>query len=106
MQCVLAREVWHKCRVLLGLQFEAPLRDSTVQQWWSEERGKFRDKEPHWFDSLVCTAEHALWKNRNARCFNNVHQQRSADELTTLILDEFYKLKVVHRIGDRVFDNG
>ncbi|XP_047075931.1 uncharacterized protein LOC124685957 [Lolium rigidum] len=106
MQCVLAREVWHKCRVLLGLQFEAPLRDSTVQQWWSVERGKFRDKERHWFDSLVCTAGHALWKNRNAWCFNNVHQQRSTDELTALILDEFYKLKAVHRSGDGVFDNG
>jgi hypothetical protein len=48
-----------------------------LQEWWLAERAKCRDKDIGWFDSFICTIGYALWKNRNAWCFNNV--QRSGE---------------------------
>ncbi|KAM0821681.1 hypothetical protein ACQ4PT_072040 [Festuca glaucescens] len=105
IQCVMAREVWYKCREELQLQFEIPDSDSNLQDWWLSERGRFREKERAWFDRLVCTVGHALWKNRSALCFNNTPLQRSADQLASAVREEFSNLRRVHRT-DRVFDNG
>ena len=63
------------------------------------ERVKFRDKERKWFDTLVCTGCHAIWKNRNAWCFDNPRRQKSAEGIASSILEDFTALRVVRRVG-------
>ena len=88
------------------LNFQEPLQQSTLQEWWLTQRVRFLAKERKWFDGLVCTVSHALWKNRNAHCFNNVQQQYSSEGLAKRILDEFAILRSMFQAGVGVLDNG
>jgi hypothetical protein len=105
IQCVTAREVWFYCRQALNLQFRIPTIADTLEQWWVGERARFREKHRKWFDGLVITAGHALWKNRNAWCFQNVERQHSARELSEIILEEFHLLRRVRERGGGVGDS-
>jgi hypothetical protein len=106
VRCVYAREVWWGCGQRLGMHFQTPEENSSLTEWWTKERRRFRAKEKRWFDGLVCTVGHALWKLRNAWCFGNVHSQYPVEVLVTRILEEFRMYRVTHdqRVG--VFDNG
>jgi exonuclease III len=106
VQCVFAREVWYRCRQALRLTFDIPTSDGTIQSWWTRERVRFSNKDRKWFDGLVCTVCHGLWKNRNAFCFNNVQRQYTAPTLVAQILEEFRLIRCAHRVGEGVFDNG
>jgi hypothetical protein len=97
--CVVAREVWHGCGRELGIIFSAPPVDSNLRDWWTTERRRFRDREKKWFDGLICTVGYALWKLRNAWCFNNEQRQHSTHNLVALIVEEFKMLRRVHREG-------
>jgi hypothetical protein len=54
------------CRSALGVHFELPNEDSLLQNWWLLERARFSKIDRRWFDGMVCTVDHSLWKNRNA----------------------------------------
>ncbi|KAK1597004.1 hypothetical protein QYE76_048296 [Lolium multiflorum] len=97
VQCVFAREVWHLCRQALRLNFEIPTTDSTIQSWWTRERARFSNKDRKWFDGLVCTVCHGVWKNRNAYCFHNVQRQHTVHTLVARILEEFRLIRQAHR---------
>ena len=62
------------------------------------KRERFRDKERRWFDTLVCTGCHAIWKNINEWCFSNPHRHHTVEMLARIILEEFIALKVVRRV--------
>jgi hypothetical protein len=42
LQCVVARETWHRCGRALGLNFQVPTIHSLVVDWWVTERQRFR----------------------------------------------------------------
>jgi hypothetical protein len=106
VRCVYAREIWWRCCQRLGMQFQTPDVSSSLREWWTKERGRFRAKERRWFDGLVCTVGHALWKQRNAWCFANVHSQHPAETLVAHILEELRMYRVTHDQGVGVLDNG
>jgi hypothetical protein len=55
VQCVTAREVWFGCAHKLNLSYTPPTQDDTLQEWWLQERARFRPKERKGFDGLVVT---------------------------------------------------
>jgi hypothetical protein len=106
VRCVYAREVWWGCRERLRIQFQTPGENSSLREWWTKERERFKAKERRWFDGLVCTVVHALWKQRNAWCFGNRHSQYPAETLVTRILEELRLYRVTHGPEVGVLDNG
>jgi hypothetical protein len=106
IQCVFAREVWFTCRQLLGAQFELPSVSSLLEPWWIAERARAAEVDRRWFDGLVCSVGHALWKNRNAWCFNNVERQMTARRLATTVVEQLRQLKQLHDQGVGVLDTG
>jgi hypothetical protein len=108
LQCVVARETWHRCGRALGLIFQMPMENSRVVDWWVMERQRFRAADRRYFDGLVCTTAYTLWKNRNAWCFHNTSRQLSARRMTQLILEECSCISARFRVADGVgvLDNG
>ena len=102
-QCVFARQVWHRCGEVWGDAFIAPSQRCTLQGWWLLQRSKFRDKDRRRFDTLVCIGCHALWKNRNAWCFDNRNNQMTLERIAANILEE---LNLAARTGRAVAGAG
>jgi type II secretory pathway component PulJ len=96
LQCVIARETWHICRLKLDLHFEDPTRASVLQEWWTTERNRLRGKEKE-FDTLVCTVSYALWKNRNAWVFGDNRRQHRPFTLAALVVEEYNLLINIDR---------
>jgi hypothetical protein len=88
------------------MRFQTPEENNSLREWWTKERGRFRAKERRWFDGLVCTVGHALWKQRNAWCFGNVRNQYLAEALVTRILEELRLYRVTHDQEVGVLDSG
>lgn len=88
MQCVYAREVWHTCFSSWRFTIHTPDANATSLQWWLQQRSRFRGKAKRSVDSVVILIAWALWKQRNARVFNNRSRQRSPLQLTDDIQQE------------------
>jgi hypothetical protein len=87
--CVYTREVWFGCLQGLQLGVDPPLQDDTMQSWWSQTRARFRSKETRGFDSLVVLVSWRLWRQRNARCFQNTQKQYSVRGLIEQIMADW-----------------
>jgi hypothetical protein len=95
IQCVTAREVYHHCKQGLRCGFRAPESEDTLEAWSIAESARIKARERKWFDGLICITGHALWKNRNAWCFNNRHLQKPAVEIAAAILQELKLLRTI-----------
>ncbi|KAM0877851.1 hypothetical protein ACQ4PT_035236 [Festuca glaucescens] len=99
LQCVHARQVWLQCAQLLGIVIQIPTPESSMQAWWTMERGRFHGGAQKLFDTFVCTVSYALWKNRNAWCFGNTNKQLSVNRLSEIIIREFEDIRIARRVG-------
>jgi hypothetical protein len=89
MGCVVAREVWFRCSRQIGFQIQIPDGDTNLEAWWLAVRSNCLKKDRKKLDAFVTLVCWSLWKQRNARVFNNVALILSPQELTTCIVDEF-----------------
>uniref|UniRef100_J3L8V8 Reverse transcriptase zinc-binding domain-containing protein n=1 Tax=Oryza brachyantha TaxID=4533 RepID=J3L8V8_ORYBR len=75
MQCSFSNRVWALLRGWMNLPFQLP-RDFTgsLSEWWATTRKFCRKRYRANFDSAIALACWLLWiwKERNARIFNNV----------------------------------
>jgi hypothetical protein len=71
MQCPYAHQTWFGCLKAAGLNILEPTLDSSLQAWWDAAREFVHKKDMRGFDSLVILTSWMLWKQRNARVFNN-----------------------------------
>ncbi|KAM0906593.1 hypothetical protein ACQ4PT_016669 [Festuca glaucescens] len=97
--CPYARQVW--CRVLhsASLRIEDPGFVGNLQRWWTEARKRVRRIDRKRFDTMtICTAW-TIWKQRNARTFGNVREQKSVDQMVVQIRDEFHLWERAKRGG-------
>jgi hypothetical protein len=60
-----------------------------MQSWWSQTRAHFQSKETRGFDSLVVLVSWRLWRQRNARCFQNTQKQYSVRGLIEQIMADW-----------------
>lgn len=88
VHCVYAREVWHECFEALHLTTRRPTADDNLMDWWLEVRQGFRRADKRGFDTFVIAVAWALWKQRNARVFSRIRQQKTPLELVNVILSE------------------
>jgi hypothetical protein len=94
VECVHARQVWFGCLVALGIDIAAPTVHDSLQEWWKAARGRFRKKEKQGFDALVILITWRLWKQRNARVFNNPRKQFLVQGLVDQVLAEWTQWSV------------
>jgi hypothetical protein len=71
MQCPYARDVWFKCLQSTRLQIQEPHQDSVLEEWWLESRQRVSKLDRRKYDSMIALVARSLWKQRNARVFNN-----------------------------------
>ena len=86
--CEYAREVWFLIWDTIRINVHDRLPADTTLEWWLRERRQFHKADKRGFDTLFIAGMWALWKQRNARVFNRVDQQKNARELATMILGE------------------
>jgi hypothetical protein len=89
VECVYARQVWLGCLTVLGIDVDIPCAQDSLQNWWKNARGRFRKKEKQGFDALVILITWRLWKQRNARVFNNHRKQFSVQGLVDQVIAEW-----------------
>jgi hypothetical protein len=89
MRCPYARQTWFECLGAAGLNIVEPSSDSTLEAWWEAARKLVHKKDRRGFDALVILTAFMLWKQRNARVFDNVRQQCNVPQLVVRIKDEF-----------------
>jgi hypothetical protein len=89
--CVFSRQVWYKCFQSLGLQVELPAADDQWNEWWLSTRARVRTPERRAFDThtLVILVSWRLWKQRNARVFDNLRGQFSVEGLVEQVLADW-----------------
>ena len=88
VQCPYAREVWFRCFRGVGLTDFTPTIDDELEFWWLRVRARFRGKEKRQFDSQVILICWSLWKQRNARAFNNASRFATPEVLVRRIDEE------------------
>jgi hypothetical protein len=87
--CVYAREVWLGCFHRFGLVVAIPEVHDSLQSWWFRVRRGFMRRDRRGFDSLVILIGWRLWKQRNARFFQNTRKQFDVQGLVNQILQEW-----------------
>ena len=100
VQCVFAREVWYRCFDAAGVQVAVPGTADGFAAWWLAVRKGFSKNNKRTFDTFVILIAWSLWKQRNARLFNNVGQQCSVTVFVDRIIDKF-KLWIRARAGEQ-----
>jgi hypothetical protein len=70
----------------VGLSLPIPTVTDSLQSWWFEVRKRFGRKEKRGFDTLVILISWRLWKQRNARVFDNISRQFSKEALVAQIM--------------------
>ena len=89
IQCVYAREAWLGVLQRLGSAVRPPEAGDHLGAWWLGVRralGKHGKRE---FDTLVILLAWHLWKQRNARAFNNPSRQREVQDMVRLVLEDW-----------------
>ena len=66
-----------------------PEPTDTLENWWLNVLKPFNKKNKRLFDAFIILIAWSLWKQRNARLFNNVSQQLTVTVLVDRIVDEF-----------------
>jgi hypothetical protein len=89
LRCVYAREVWLGCFHRFGLVVAIPEVHDSLQSWWFRVRRGFMRRDRRGFDSLVILIGWRLWKQRNARFFQNTRKQFDVQGLVNQILQEW-----------------
>ena len=92
-RCVYAREVWHTCFTAWNINIRTPNANLTFLNWWWDQRRRFSGRYKRSIDSIVILIAWALWKQRNARVFNNRSRQRSPLQLRDDIQEEIEEWK-------------
>jgi hypothetical protein len=87
--CVYTRQVWFGCLQRLELDLDTPQVAEPWQDWWLRVRAVIRTRERRGFDALVILVSWILWRQRNARCFQNVNKQYSVQGLIEQILKDW-----------------
>jgi hypothetical protein len=98
-QCVFAREVWFGSLQQAGLQIAAPHPDSSFLSWWLETRDIVHHTSRQKFDTLMILTSWMLWKQRNARVFQNEREQCDAMQLIQHIKEELCLWELAHAGG-------
>jgi hypothetical protein len=75
---------------------------ATGEEWWSESRKECLNRIKK-IDAMVALVARSLWKQRNARVFDNVRRQLSTEQLVEAIEEEF-KLWELARNGGSTSD--
>lgn len=90
MSYVYAREVWYRCFELLKIiqWTNIPSLNDTLENWWLRSRDTLPRINRKGFDSLVMLICWSLWKQRNARVFNNFPLQKNVLQLSGMIIAE------------------
>ena len=92
--CTYTQEAWHRVFGLLHLNIQGPLETVEFTEWWLTARTSFFRADRRGFDTMVTAVAWALWKQRNARVFNKVNEQKTASDLPFMILDEIAEWKM------------
>jgi hypothetical protein len=72
-----------------SLSIQEPGLDSNLERWWTEARKRVRKLDRKRFDSMVIITAWTLWKQRNARVFRNVREQKDTTQILAAIGEEF-----------------
>ena len=72
----------------LSLRGSIPTQVDTLLEWWLTTRSNFRKGQKRGFDTVIIVTIWALWKQRNARVFHRLNQQKTASELARAIVTE------------------
>jgi hypothetical protein len=89
MHCSYAREVWFESMRLNGLPDVTPTGEDKLEDWWLRSRQRVASSRRKEFDTRVMLTCWLIWKQRNARVFDNLSQHCSARVLVDRITDEF-----------------
>jgi hypothetical protein len=84
--CVYSRELWYRLLRPSGWDQLTPLPGSLLSSWWMDARCLVPKQLRRGFDSVVLLVSWRLWRERNARIFDNNYI--SADQATRAVLDE------------------
>jgi type IV secretory pathway component VirB8 len=71
------REVWLGYLQQFGIDRQIPTQEDSMQSWWMQARERFNKKDRKAFDTMVILISCRLWKQRNARVFQNQDKQYS-----------------------------
>lgn len=95
VHCGYAKEVWHLCLSRVGVGVPQSAQSATFAAWWLEARKTIPTKQRRGFDTLVVVIAWSIWKQRNARVFGRIGQQRTPHLLVGQIMDELKDWKTV-----------
>jgi hypothetical protein len=73
--------------------------ESNLERWWTEAWKRVRKLDRRRIDSMVIITAWTLWKQRNARVFGHVREQKNPMQVLEAIREEFQLWEIVRRGG-------
>jgi hypothetical protein len=71
LSCIYAKEVWYKLLRRVGFWYLMPVQQPLMAGWWIQQWKRVAKELPKGLDTFVCLVCWSIWKERNARVFNN-----------------------------------
>jgi hypothetical protein len=87
VHCCYAKEVWFESFRDANVPYAQPSVGDSLEDWWLAARQRIQVRERSGFDARIMLTCWSIWKQRNARVFQNSNQC-SAMELARRIKDE------------------
>jgi hypothetical protein len=72
----------------MAMDVPTPRESDSLQDWWSIARKRFRKKEKKGFDTFIIMIAWRIWKQRNAKVFDNTAREFLEVQLVEQIFDE------------------
>ena len=99
VHCDFIRQVWTRFRDWTGADFIIPkVNFSSMEDWWLKAREGIPKPMKKNFDTIVILLHWRIWKERNARIFDNV--ATSADRVRDLVIQDIHTWRAVGCICD------
>ena len=99
VQCVFARQVWHKCFQQARLDISlVPTTNDSLEDWWMASRALIPAEHRKGFDSLVMLFTWQLWKHRNDMVFG---QRTAIDTVQHFTMQTFEIMRTWALAGGR-----
>ncbi|OEL14709.1 hypothetical protein BAE44_0024272, partial [Dichanthelium oligosanthes] len=85
--CCYTRQIWHAVFTVLNFRSQQPATNVSTLDWWLELRSGLNKIQKSGLDSAFMLISWTIWKERNARVFDNKPETSAAELIRGIVAE-------------------